>query len=621
MVSRYTEIEGLFLPEFLPNDNYAADNLVDEFFIREPLVNAGSFQWIPSPGNSATLSGSATAFDGKSISSYLWELVSGSGTITSNTSATTTVTALGTGFNVFKLTATDSDGVTSSGYIQVFVASINSARWNFTKTAFAVSGNNNMIAGASVVGSLSQNDSATNWKLLTNGGEWEPYLGSFHALNNGEGGSSAGSPTYTTFSADELQGAFLQAGHSTDIGGKYPMELHGLPAGTYKLYLIGSIKSSINANVPNGQFKVKFGASAETTQSIAQQSNYTTPALVFDGTLSEGEIIQFGPYTLTEGNGDATVFNCLFIEKIASSGTTYNDSLTESATASASESNVAVYPNTLANGITASDTESSLMTMVNSLSESVTPNESSTGGLLFISTLSESITPDTVISVIQTLVGSLSSSVTPGDSFTGVMILPNSLSQSITAGDGYVGGNIFESSLSSSVTVSDAISYLLQLNNLLSEIITANQSVSTQMVMGNILSETSTVDTTPASVQTMLNNLSEGLTVSDSITGGLLLTASLNESTTVDSIQGVFIEMLAIVNETVTGNFITTGVISGGVEIPYQIVILSSPIGNSISGSSLIDSASYNSKVSQQLSKDGTTTITITKNSTIKNVI
>ena len=318
MVSRYTEIENLFLPEFLPNDNYAADNLIDEFFIREPTVDAGSFQWIPYPGNSATLTGSATAYDGKTITSYLWELVSGTGTITSNTSASTGVTALGNGFNAFKLTATDSDGVTSSGYVQVFVASVNSARWNFTKTAFAVAGNNNMIAGASVIGSLSQRDSSTDWKLLTNGGEWEPYLGSFQALNNGEGGSSAGSPTYTTFSANELQGAFLQAGHSTAIGGKYPLELHGLPAGDYKLYLIGSIKSSINSNVPNGQFKVKFGSASETTQSIAQQSNYTTPALVFDGSLTEGEIIQFGPYTLTEGNGDATVFNCLFIEKIES---------------------------------------------------------------------------------------------------------------------------------------------------------------------------------------------------------------------------------------------------------------------------------------------------------------
>jgi hypothetical protein len=207
--------------------------------------------------------------------------------------------------------------------LALYVMGGTSARWNFTKTPYAVAGNNNMVAGPTV-GNLSQTDPATGWTLITNGGEWEPYLGSFQALNNGEGGSSAGSPTYTTFSAEELQGGFLQAGHTTESGGKYPFEFTNLPAGTYKLYLIGSIKSTINGNVPNGRFKVKFGSAAPTTQGIAQQSNYTTPALVFEGTIAEGEKIEFGPYTLTESNGDATICNCLLIEKIETTNITKN---------------------------------------------------------------------------------------------------------------------------------------------------------------------------------------------------------------------------------------------------------------------------------------------------------
>jgi hypothetical protein len=192
------------------------------------------------------------------------------------------------------------------------------ARWNFTKTAFSVSGYNNMIAGGSSVGNLSVTDSATGWTLVTVGSQWEPYAGSFFALNNGEGGSSAGSPTYTTFSANALQGGFLQAGHTiSEAVSDYPFEFTNLPTGTYEVYVISSIKASVNPSLPNGIWYCKFGSASATSQTILEQANYTTPALMFSGSITSGQKIQFGPFSGTSANTDGVVANAVYIKKIA----------------------------------------------------------------------------------------------------------------------------------------------------------------------------------------------------------------------------------------------------------------------------------------------------------------
>lgn len=90
--------------------------------INPPTVNAGSNQVLSASTKSTTLTGSATTTNG-SIKSYLWSQVSGNTvTITSPTSATTTVTGLNMGNTyVFKLTATDDSSQTASSTVSVTV--------------------------------------------------------------------------------------------------------------------------------------------------------------------------------------------------------------------------------------------------------------------------------------------------------------------------------------------------------------------------------------------------------------------------------------------------------------------------------------------------------------------
>jgi len=86
-----------------------------------PAVNAGADQSITLPVNSVTLTGTASDPDG-SIASYQWvKLSGGAATITSPSSASTSVTGLVQGTYRFKLTATDNQGATASDTVQITV--------------------------------------------------------------------------------------------------------------------------------------------------------------------------------------------------------------------------------------------------------------------------------------------------------------------------------------------------------------------------------------------------------------------------------------------------------------------------------------------------------------------
>jgi hypothetical protein len=89
---------------------------------RLPVVSAGFGQEITLPTNSVNLDGSATDADG-TITSYLWEKISGPDTYTfgDNTDPTTTFSGLVAGTYELRLTATDNDGGTSSATTTVTV--------------------------------------------------------------------------------------------------------------------------------------------------------------------------------------------------------------------------------------------------------------------------------------------------------------------------------------------------------------------------------------------------------------------------------------------------------------------------------------------------------------------
>jgi endoglucanase len=87
-----------------------------------PVVNAGAAQSITLPASQVSLSGSATAPNGGTISSYKWTEVSGpAALITSPSSVSTSVTGLSTGVYVFQLLVTDNAAHTGTSTVQVTV--------------------------------------------------------------------------------------------------------------------------------------------------------------------------------------------------------------------------------------------------------------------------------------------------------------------------------------------------------------------------------------------------------------------------------------------------------------------------------------------------------------------
>lgn len=89
-----------------------------------PTANAGVNQTITLPTNLVTVNGSGTAIlPATSITNYLWSKTSGpaGNTITSATSASTTITGLVQGTYVFRLTVTDNNGLTGSASVTITV--------------------------------------------------------------------------------------------------------------------------------------------------------------------------------------------------------------------------------------------------------------------------------------------------------------------------------------------------------------------------------------------------------------------------------------------------------------------------------------------------------------------
>ena len=120
---------GTYQYKLLVTDNFG-DTAVDvmQIVVTEqkvaPISNIGLNQTITLPVNSTTLVGSGTPFGTATIVGYLWEDVAGNpttGTIQSPNSASTVVSGLIQGIYRYRLTVTDSNGLTGSNVLSVTV--------------------------------------------------------------------------------------------------------------------------------------------------------------------------------------------------------------------------------------------------------------------------------------------------------------------------------------------------------------------------------------------------------------------------------------------------------------------------------------------------------------------
>lgn len=116
------------------------------------------------------------------------------------------------------------------------------------------------------------------------------------------------------------------------------------------------------------------------------------------------------------------------------SGTTYNDTLTSSATATDGVTVTATFATTLTETATATDTVTALATFNATLSQGVTATDSSIGGSIFNDTLTQSATATDAYAQSVVFGPTLTETATGGDSYTVTATFAAALGETATAG-------------------------------------------------------------------------------------------------------------------------------------------------------------------------------------------
>jgi len=236
------------------------------------------------------------------------------------------------------------------------------------------------------------------------------------------------------------------------------------------------------------------------------------------------------------------------------SGTTYNDTLSESATSADSLANVATFSPALAESGTATDSLSPAgSTFGVPLSEALTSATTYGSAATFASTLSEGLTASDSNVGGLLLSATLNEALTGSDSAATTMTFGPSLSEAATAAASLATQAVFGSAVSEGLTAADAPSNLGTFPNAMSEALAANDNLATTATFPNSLSETGTLNAVFSTGATTYNDtLTEGLTASAALSGGLFLVAALSEAATATASQSSIAMFGATLGEALT---------------------------------------------------------------------
>jgi len=219
---------------------------------------------------------------------------------------------------------------------------------------------------------------------------------------------------------------------------------------------------------------------------------------------------------------------------VGTSGTTYNDNLSESLTGADSLSPAgSTFGVPLSEVLTSAATYATAATFSSALSEGLTASDSNLGGLLLTATLNEALT------------GS--------DSAATAMTFGPSLSEAATAVASLATQAVFGSAVSEGLAAADTPSNLGTFPNPLSEALAANDNLAATATFPNSLSETGTLNAVFSTGATTYNDtLTESLTASAALSGGLFLAAALSEAATATASQSSVAMFGATLGEALT---------------------------------------------------------------------
>lgn len=254
-------------------------------------------------------------------------------------------------------------------------------------------------------------------------------------------------------------------------------------------------------------------------------------------------------------------------------GTTHDVSLTESVTASDSQSAVFTTNASLTESTTASDFEIVTLTATGSLTEAVTSSDSQVVTLTGAGLLTESLTASESETAIFTVVAALTEATTASESETGGVANSVALTEALTVADAQMATFVAETAITESVTsgASEAGTYET-LTALIESVGAGDSTTGGASVVGAIIESAEALASETASA-VFGSSLPDGLAASDLTTGSYETPASVDEHLAASDEQssGTF----GNVNESLSaGESSAAGVILAPVVSPFPIVTM-----------------------------------------------
>lgn len=157
-------------------------------------------------------------------------------------------------------------------------------------------------------------DPATGWMISTvSTANWEKNFGRYGSDTNG-----VYQGIFIDYPADVVRSYFMNKG-LTFNGSNYSLELkrphgQGLPAGTYRVKLISSLRSVILV-IPESDANVRFGNGPNQFRLVFPADNSNVSA-IFTGQVQEGGTIKIAVHASYKGWSDLGLINGLIVEKI-----------------------------------------------------------------------------------------------------------------------------------------------------------------------------------------------------------------------------------------------------------------------------------------------------------------
>lgn len=220
-------------------------------------------------------------------------------------------------------------------------------------------------------------------------------------------------------------------------------------------------------------------------------------------TQDELREFRFAPYALLRKRRTPTFYS-------ASSGTTYNETVTESITLTDTVSVAATAAPTVTESLSLSDAVTPAVTVNATVTESATLSDTVSAGNVFNDTVTESVTLTDSVAVVLAVAATVTEGLSLADTVTPAVTINSTVTESVTLTDGVTNGNVYADTLTESVSLTDTVSV----------VVAANPTVTESLALADVLAPSLIVNAT----------VSESVSLTDSVTGALAGSGSFTDA-------------------------------------------------------------------------------------------